>query len=110
MAVKITGKPSFAVSGYLSILYAYKRAEDDRTVDLTWFYPGKSRDYQQRFSKLLYLALCNYVSFVSKLVLPHVVRLFKGYMPKPCHFRINTNPQDWRIRAVETSKYNRLVF
>ena len=45
MAVKITGKPSFAVNGYLSILYVYKRAEDDRTVDLTWFYPGKSRDY-----------------------------------------------------------------
>ena len=45
MAVKITGKPSFAVNGYLSVLYAYKRAEDDRTVDLTWFYPDKSRDY-----------------------------------------------------------------
>ena len=47
-----------------------------------------------------YLSLCDDISLVSQLVLPHVVRLFKCHMTKPRDLRIDANPQYWWIRAV----------
>ncbi len=50
-----------------------------------------------------------YVSFMTKLILPLEVRLSGINCTYKCHFRVKTNPKNWRIGAEKNDTSDLLL-
>ena len=45
--------------------------------------------------------LCNYISLIAQLILPHEVSLFKLHLPQNGHVWVNPDPEKRRVSTAD---------